>query len=227
MVPILLAQGVGTILPGHSHITARHASTFGEWRGGTSPSPSRRTVRDSPPSYGSHRPASGDRDKLPVCEQGRPVLLVPVEQLCSRGGLAPESFEFVHGPSDEMLVDAPHQGEQLGVVEDPVVVDPASHLGIDLLGDAGQVRARATVEVPGPDLLTLRLLRLTAHRWKEAHEEAFPSTSQATPEGIAEEIEAGVLPVPSAVRVFAVHDLRLVRVQLQTQGSEPLGDRGP
>src|SRR3954452_19534098 len=165
-------KGVGPFSLVTAIFTARHASIFGEGREGTSPSRSRRTVRDSLPSYGSHRPASGDRDKLPVGEQGRRVPFVPVEQLCSRGGLAPESFEFVHGPSDEMLVDTPHQGEQLGVVEDPVVVDPASHLGIDVLGDAGQVRARATVEVPGPDLLTLRLLRLTAHGREEAHEEA-------------------------------------------------------
>ena len=31
----------------------------------------------------------------------------------------------------------------------------------------------------------------------------------------------------SAVRVFAVHDLRLLGVQLEAQGPEPLGDGGP
>jgi hypothetical protein len=36
-----------------------------------------------------------------------------------------------------------------------------------------------------------------------------------------------VLEVCPAVRVFAVHDLRLHRVQLKAQGPEPLGDGGP
>ena len=45
--------------------------------------------------------------------------------------------------------------------------------------------------------------------------------------GMTEDIEAGVPRIPPAVRILAVHDLRLHRVQLKTQGPEPLGDRGP
>ena len=74
------------------------------------------------------------------------------------GWPAAQSFELLHGPSHEMLVDARCQGVQHGAVEGPVVVDPASHLGVDSLGDAGQVRAAATVEVPGPDLPAFRFL---------------------------------------------------------------------
>jgi hypothetical protein len=55
-------------------------------------------------------------------------------------GPSPESFELLHDPSDEVLVDARCDGVQLGAIEGPVVVDPASHLGIDPLGEAGQVR---------------------------------------------------------------------------------------
>ena len=36
-------------------------------------------------------------------------------------GLASQSFEFPHGPSDEMLVDAPGDRKQLGAVEDVTV----------------------------------------------------------------------------------------------------------
>ena len=75
---------------------------------------------------------------------------------CS-GWPAAQSFELLHGPSHEMLVDARCQGVQHGAVEGPVVVDPASDLGVDSLGEAGQVRAAATVEVPGPDLTAFRL----------------------------------------------------------------------
>ena len=55
--------------------------------------------------------------------------------------LPSQSLELPHGPSDQMLVDARCDGIQLGAVEGPVVVDPASDLGIDVPGEAGQVRA--------------------------------------------------------------------------------------
>src|SRR6476619_3257475 len=202
----------------HRLPTSPSTNGFGEWREGTSPSRSRRTVRDSRPSYGSHRPASGDRDQLPVGEQRGLPVFHDGQRLIRLTRLVSKSLVFVHDPSNEMVVDAPRQGEQLGVIEDPVIVDPASHLGIDSLRDAGQVRARATVEVPAPDLLTLRLLRLVAYGRKKVHKEPAPSASQATPEGIAEEVETGVLRLPKPVRVLAIHDLRLHRVQLQTQG---------
>ncbi len=60
------------------------------------------------------------------------------------GGLTSQSFELLHRPSDEMFVDAHCDGVQLGAVEGPVVVDPASDPGVDALGDAGQVRSAAT-----------------------------------------------------------------------------------
>ena len=204
-----------------------NAPTFVEWREGTSPSRSRRTVRDSRPSYGSHRPASGNRNQLPVSEQRGLPVFHDGQRLIRLTRLVSKSLVFVHDPSNEMLVDAPRQGEQLGVIEDPVIVDPASHLGIDGLRDAGQVRARAAVEVPAPDLLALRLLRLVADGRKKVHKEPVPSTSQAAPEGIAEEVETGVLRLPGPVRVLAVHNLRLRRVQLQTQRPEPVGDGSP
>ena len=85
----------------------------------------------------------------------------------------------------------------------------------------------ATIEVPCPDLLADRLGRLGTDCRGEAHEVAPPAFGQAPPEGVAEEIEAGVLEVPPAVRVFAVHDLRLHGMQLKTQGPGPRGDGGP
>jgi len=46
------------------------------------------------------------------------------------------------------------------------------------------------------------------------------------PKGIAEEVETGVLEVPSAFRVFAVHDLRLAGMELEAKSSGPGGGRG-
>jgi len=115
-------------------------------------------------------------------------------------GTSSESFELLHCPSDEVFVDARRDGVQLGAVEGPVVVDPAAHLGIDLPGEAGQVRAAATVEVPGSDPATLRLPRHDAHGRQESHEEPVPTLGQASPKGIAEEVKARVLKASPAFR---------------------------
>ena len=50
-----------------------------------------------------------------------------------RDRLVPQSLELVHGPPDEMLVDAPCEEVQPGAVEGPVVVDPAPDVGINRL----------------------------------------------------------------------------------------------
>ena len=46
---------------------------------------------------------------------------------------------------------------------------------------------------------------------------ASSATGPPTTEGVAEKVEAGVLRLITAVRVFAVHDLRLVGMQLKAQ----------
>ncbi|HEY2576163.1 MAG TPA: hypothetical protein VGI74_07625 [Streptosporangiaceae bacterium] len=82
-------------------------------------------------------------------EQGRLSLPCGIEPAPCPVGVSPESFELLHGPSDEVLVDARCDGVQLGAAEGSVVVDPAPHLVIDFLGEAGQVRSAAAVEVRG------------------------------------------------------------------------------
>ena len=66
---------------------------------------------------------------LPVGEQARLVLIHLLQPGHRFGVLAAESLEFVHGPPDQVLVDAPCQEAQLGAVEGSVVVDPAPDLG--------------------------------------------------------------------------------------------------
>jgi hypothetical protein len=119
-----------------------------------------------------------------VREQGGLAPSNGVEPPPRPGRSASQSFELLHGPSHEMLIDAPCQGVQHGAVEGPVVVDPASDLGVDPLGEAGQVRAAATVEVPGPDLTAFGFAGHGAHGRCEAHEESSPASDQTTPEGI-------------------------------------------
>ena len=75
---------------------------------------------------------------MPVGEEPGLVLSNRVQPGPSLGSFPAQSFEFLHGPSNEMLVDVPCKGVQLGAVEGPVIADPAPHLRVDLLGEAGQ-----------------------------------------------------------------------------------------
>jgi hypothetical protein len=161
----------------------------------------------------------GEESGLPLASSVQPVP--------GPGEPAPESLELLHGPSNEVLVDVARKGVQPGAIEGPVVVDPASDLGVDVLGEAGQVRSAAAFEVPVPDLLVHRLSRFPADGRVEAHEVAPWSLDPAAPEGVAEEVEAGVLEVPPAAAVFAVDDPRLVGVQPEAEGPEAVGDGGP
>src|SRR5665213_1272811 len=77
--------------------------------------------------------------------------------------LVPEALELVHGPPNEVCIDAPHKEVQLGAVEGPVVVDPASDLRIDVLSEPGQIRSTAPPEMPAPDRLANRLLGFGTH----------------------------------------------------------------
>jgi len=88
-----------------------------------------------------------------VGEETRLVLSNSIQPLLGLGAFAAKSFELLHGPSQQMLIDVPCQGVKLGAVEGAVVADPASNHRVDLLGEAGQVRPAATVEVPVPNFL--------------------------------------------------------------------------
>src|SRR6266568_2017117 len=168
-----------------------------------------RTGRDSLPSSGPHSPPGSECDEFPVGEQVWRIQVDLLQPGHGLGVLAFESLELAHGPPGQVMVDAPCEEEQLGAVEGPVVVDPAPDLRIDSIREAGQVRAAAQVEVPGPDLTAFRFLRAGADGRVEAGEISALAQGFARPEGIAKEIEAGVLVISPAVRVLAVHDLRL------------------
>jgi hypothetical protein len=81
--------------------------------------------------------------------------------------------------------------------------------------------------MPCPDLLANRSPRLLTHGRQKAHKEPLPTMGAARPEGIAEEVKAGVLCHPSTAAVFAIHDLRLVGVQFEAKSPEPGSDSSP
>src|SRR5205814_2484190 len=126
-----------------------------------------------------------------------------------------------------MLIDAKSKEVQLGAIEGSVIADPAAHLRVYLPGETGQVLGGAAPEMPRPDRMADRLSCRRREGWSEAHEAASRSSSQTSSEGVAQEVEAGMLGVSWAVRVLAVHDLRLLGTHVKTQGLESLGDRNP
>jgi hypothetical protein len=65
-----------------------HVGMFGESPEGVSPSGARRTVRDSRPSYGSHRPVMNGRDEVPVGKEPGPVLSNGVQPCSCSSALA-------------------------------------------------------------------------------------------------------------------------------------------
>ena len=94
-----------------------------------------------------------------------------------------EPLELVRGPASQVLVDTPCEEAQLGAVEGSVIVDPAPHDRVDLPGDAGQVLAGSTTEMPGSDLEALGLLRRGRDGRAEAGKIAIWPLGQAAPEG--------------------------------------------
>ena len=160
-------------------------------------------------------------------EQGGPVVVYPDQPVEGSGVAAPEPFELLHDPPVEVVVDAPCEEAQLGAVEGPVVVDPASGHRVDVGGQAGQVRPAATVEVPGPYLLADSLASLCTYGWHEPTKVAVRAFEQAAPKSEPEEVEAEVLGCPGPVRVLAEHDLGVLGVQLEPKGLKPGGQGGP
>ena len=74
---------------------------------GESHPPAPRTRREGLPSPGSHKPTFGARNEMPMSEQRGLILTNSIEPRPGSKGLATQSFELLHGPSDQVLVDAP------------------------------------------------------------------------------------------------------------------------
>ena len=89
----------------------------GEWPGGIAPPGSLRTRREGLPSPGSHGPTLGAGNKMPMGKEHGLVLSNGGQPCPGPLGPAPQSFELLHGPSDQVLVDAPCDGKQLGAIE--------------------------------------------------------------------------------------------------------------
>ena len=97
---------------------------------------------------------------MPVAGQSWVMLPDSIEPGLCPGWLASQPLELLHGPANEVFVDAHCEGVQLGAVEGSVLVDPASNLGVDGPGEVGQGAPGATTQMPTPDLPADRFLAL-------------------------------------------------------------------
>ena len=122
-----------------------------------------------------------------------------------------------------MAPASPARSVALGAVEGPVVVRIRA-----LMAPASPARSVALRRLRCQSLICLPIacFALGLMAGEKLTKKASSATGQATPEGVAEKVEAGVLRLITAVRVFAVHDLRLVGMQLKAQGPEPLNEAG-
>ena len=78
----------------------------GEWPGGISPPGSRRTARDSLPSYGSHHPVSGS-SQPPVGKELRLTCEHVRQELPGPSTATSQSLVLLHRPAHQVPFDAP------------------------------------------------------------------------------------------------------------------------
>jgi len=136
-------------------------------------------------------------------------------------------FEFPSRPSHQVGVDAYEDAGEHRAGEPPVVVRPSSNDGVEPSGQLLETGTGLSVEPPPPDRATHGLERFLAHRWDEPDELPTVGHPHRTwRERVAQERERPVLEALPPLRsgVLAVHDLRLVRVQLEPDLFHPAAD---
>ncbi len=107
-----------------------------------------------------------------------------------------------------------------------VVVNPAPDYGVEHPSQVIQRLVTASRKVPSANLAPDRFEGLVADRGTERDADStLPSSRQPRPKRIAEEVELPVRIVSAPVIIFAVDDLRLIRMKRQPTFSEPLLER--
>src|SRR6266540_1075949 len=65
-----------------------------------------------------------------------------------------QALEFPPGPTHEICVETTKGGIQGGLVESPVVGDPARHMHVDVVDDLLEGHVTASMDAPSPDRRT-------------------------------------------------------------------------
>src|SRR4030088_701863 len=152
----------------------------------------------------------------------------PVKPISRPFGLVAHPLELATCPPDDIEID-PLQGRtQLRLVEVAVVVDPAANARVVHLGQVLQGLVAAMMKRPAPNCSADGRQRLRTGGGQETRKGlTSPSPRFSRPEHKPEKVERLVRKVATAVRILAVDDLRLLRVQHQLAGREAILQRAP
>ena len=139
-----------------------------------------------------------------------------------------QPFELTARPADDIEID-PLQGRtQLRPIEVAVVVDPALNVRIVHLGQFLKGLVAAMMKRPPPDRPADGRQRLRAGGGQEARKSTTRSSQRfSRPEFEPEKVKRLVWEVAVPVRILAVDDLRLLRMQHQLAGREAVGKCTP
>ena len=147
------------------------------------------------------------------------------EPMCSPSMVLAEAFVFPHGPADQKVIEMTEDRVQRGLVEAPVVLNPATE---DQIPHARQVVDGLVAphgQSPAPHLLAHLGHRVHAGRRGEVDEEFAPSILRPPrPKRVSQEIKT-FLRIPAwPVVILAIDDTRLCRMHFQPTLSETTSD---
>src|SRR6266581_8180834 len=152
----------------------------------------------------------------------------PIKPISRPLGLATQPLELAARPADDIEIDPLQRRTQLRLVEVAVVVDPAANARVVHLGQVLQGLVAAMMKRPAPNCSADGRQRLRTGGGQEARKgPTSPSQHFPRPERKPEKVERLVWKVARTVRILAVDDLRLLRVQHQLAGREAILQRAP
>ena len=208
-------------------LAALHLVAIGESRGGVSPPRAPKTVLEPLDSHG-FRCSAADIEEPPIGEERWIGSANPGQPLSCSLGPSAQALELPTRPADQIGVDTQQRRSQLRSIEVAEVVDPARDVRIVRLSQIFQGLVAVMVKGPAPDGPADGLQRFRASRGHEAvrRDTALPKCSPCS-ESEPEKVERLVLEVAAPVRIFAVDDLRLLRMQDQLAGREAISKYTP
>jgi hypothetical protein len=130
--------------------------------------------------------------------------------------VSPKSFVFPLCPAHDKWIYCAQCPAKRRTMKTPVIVDPANKSRPCPLGDFLQVEIVAMMQLPATHVFAHRLGRFVADRRGETDEQLSSAIHRLSgSKRKAQKIEALLRITVRSVRVFAVHNLRLLRMQFQ------------
>ena len=163
-----------------------------------------------------------------MSEQGWICTAKPIKPISRPFGLVTQPLELTARPADDIDIDPPQGRTQPRPVEVAVVVDPASNVRVVRLSQTLQGLAAVMMKGPAPDRPADGRQRLRAGRRHEAARGDVPLPHRLPRlEHEPEKVERSVREIAVPVRILAVNDLRLLRMQHQLAGRKAVGKLAP